>query len=135
MIQLSRRSYRHHVQAHSSKSLTKSVHGPMKTISSSTAVNVRSSCFKRSPPSYAPVISDGLEFEQVSNAKILGVTIRQDLKWNDHIDNITAKAAKRIFVKRAKRSGVSCNELVLFYCGAIRSVLEYASMLFHQSLP
>jgi len=57
-------------------------------------------CFKRSPPSYAPVISDGLEFEQVSNAKILGVTIRQDLKWNDHIDNITVKAAKRLYLLR-----------------------------------
>ena len=48
-------------------------------------------CFKRSPPSYAPVISDGLEFEQVSTAKILGVAFRQDLKWNDHIDNITKR--------------------------------------------
>ena len=77
-------------------------------------------CFKRSPPSYAPVISDGLEFEQVSTAKILGVTIRQDLKWNDHIDNITAKAAKCLYLLRElKRAGVSCNDLVLFYCSAI----------------
>ena len=93
-------------------------------------------CFKRSPPSYAPVISDGLEFEQVSTAKILGVTFRQDLKWNDHIDNITAKAAKRLYLlRKLKRAGVSCNELVLFYCSAIRSVLECACMLFHRSLP
>ena len=83
-------------------------------------------CFKRSPPSYAPVISDGLEFEQVSTAKILGVTFTQDLKWNDHIDNITAKAAKCLYLLRElKRAGVSCNDLVLFYCSAIRSVLEY----------
>ena len=34
-----------------------------------------------------------------------------------------------------KRAGVSCNDLVLFYCSAIRSVLEYACMLFHRSLP
>ena len=60
-------------------------------------------CFKRSPPSCAPVISDGLEFEKVSNAKILGVTIRQDLKWDDHIDNITAKAAKRLYLLRELR--------------------------------
>ena len=68
------------------------------------ASGARASCSKRSPPSYAPVISDGLEFEQVSTAKILGVTFRQDLKWNDHIDNITAKAAKCLFVKRIKES-------------------------------
>ena len=91
-------------------------------------------CFKRSPPSYAPVFSDGVEFEQVSTAKILGVTFRQDLKRNDHVDNITAKAAKRLYLLRElKRAGVSCNDLVLFYCSAIRSVLEYACMLFHRS--
>ena len=86
-------------------------------------------CFKRSPPSYAPAISDGLEFEQVSAAKIQGVTNRQDLKRNDHIYNITTKAAKCLHLLRElKRAGVSCNDLVLFYCSAIRSVLEYACM-------
>ena len=89
-------------------------------------------CFKRSPPPYAPVISDSLGFEQVSTAKILGVTIRQDLKWNDLIDNITAKAEKRLYLLRElKTAGVSCNDLVLFHCSAIRSVLEYACLLFH----
>ena len=93
-------------------------------------------CFKRSPPSYAPVISDGLEFEQVSTAKILGVTIRQELKWNAHIDYITAKAAKRLYLLRElKRARVSYNDLVLFYCSVIRLVLEYACMHFHRSLP
>ena len=76
-----------------------------------------------------------MEFEKVRTAKILGVTFRQDLKWNDHIDNITAKAAKRLcLLRELKRAGVSCNDLVLFYFSAIRSVLEYACMLFHRSL-
>ena len=93
-------------------------------------------CCKSSPPSYAPVFSDGVEFEQVSTAKILGVTFRQDLKWNDHIDNITVKAAKHLYLLRElKRAGVSCDDLVLLYCSALRSVLEYACMLFHRSLP
>ena len=38
-------------------------------------------------------------------------------------------------LRELKRAGVSCNDLVLFYCSAIRSVLEYACMLFHRSLP
>ena len=53
-------------------------------------------CFKRSAPSYPHIISHGLEFEQVSTAKNPGVTFRQHFKWNDHIDNISAKAAKRL---------------------------------------
>ena len=44
-------------------------------------------CFKRSPRSYPPIISDGFEFKQVSTAKILGVTLRQDLNWKDRIGN------------------------------------------------
>ena len=73
-----------------------------------------------------------MEFEQVSAAKILVVTFRQELKWDDHIDNITAKAAKRLYLLRElKRAGVCCNDLVLFYCSAIRSVLEYSCMIFH----
>ena len=57
-------------------------------------------CFKRSPRPYSPIVSDGLEFKQVSTAKILGVTFRQDLKWSNHIDNITGKAAKRLYLLR-----------------------------------
>ena len=50
-------------------------------------------CFKKSP-----IISLGLEFEQVSTAEILGATLRQDFKWNDDIDNISAKAAKSLYL-------------------------------------
>ena len=81
------------------------------------------------------IISHGLEFEQVSTVKILGVTFRQDLKWNDHIDNITTKAAKRLNLSgELRRAGFSCSELVLFYCSAVKSVLEYSCMIFNRSL-
>ena len=50
--------------------------------------------------------------------------------------NITAKAKKRVYLlKELRRAGVSCNDLVLFYCRAIRSVLEYSCAIFHRSLP
>ena len=93
-------------------------------------------CSKMSPRCYPPIISDILVFEQVSTAKILGVTFRQDLKWNSHINNTTAKVAKRFWLLRELwRGGVSCNNLVLFHCSAIISVLEYSCMVFHRSLP
>ena len=79
---------------------------------------------------------DGLEFEQVSEGRVLGITITRDLKWNDHISDITAKAAKRPYIlSQLKRTGVSSKDLVSFYCSAIRSVVEYAFALFHCSLP
>ena len=82
------------------------------------------------------IISHGLEFEQVSTVGIIGITFRQDLKWNDHIENITTRAAKRLYLLgELKRAGVSCNDLVLFYCSAIKLVLESSCMIFHRSLP
>ena len=93
-------------------------------------------CFKRTPPSFPGVSIEGVEFETVSSAKVLGVTISSDLKWSAHIDSITTKAAKRLYLLRQlKRAGIAPSDLVLFYCSVIRSVLEYACQVFHCNLP
>ena len=93
-------------------------------------------CFKRTPPSFPGVSIEGIEFETVSSAKVLGVTISSDLKWSAHIDSITTKAVKRLYLLRQlKRAGVSSSDLLLFYCSVIRSVLEYACQVFHCNLP
>ena len=36
--------------------------------------------------------ANGNASETIISAKVLGVIIRIDLKWNDHVDNITVKA-------------------------------------------
>ena len=79
---------------------------------------------------------NGHAFEVVQSVKILGVILRQDLKWNDHVDSITCKASKRLYLLRLlKRAGVDLHSLVQFYCACIRSVLEYACQAFNSSLP
>ena len=35
--------------------------------------------------------------EVVKSAKILGLTVRDDLKWNDHVNNVTVKAPQRVY--------------------------------------
>ena len=40
------------------------------------------------------------EIEQVSEAKILGVIVRSDLKWNSHVSAIIKKANKCIYLLR-----------------------------------
>ena len=74
--------------------------------------------------------------EQVPQAKVLGVTIQSDLKWNSHITNIIKKANKRLYLLRlCKRAGVRQNELLCIYTSLIRSLLEYCAVVWHPALP
>ena len=41
---------------------------------------------------------DGNEIDYVQHAKLLGVTISSDLTWNEHVENIVAKAGKRVCI-------------------------------------
>ena len=61
---------------------------------------------RRCKQDMSPVMISGQVVEQVTSFKLLGVTVTDSLRWNDHIDAITAKASKRLwFLKNS-------NELV-----------------------
>ena len=79
------------------------------------------------PPDIQPMVMNGVEIERVKKTKLLGVMITDDLKWDLHVEYIHKKASKRLyFLRRLKRSGLSCDELIVLYVSMIRSVLEYA---------
>ena len=44
------------------------------------------------------LIIGGNEIDDVKYAKLLGVTISSDLTWNKHVENIVAKAGKRVYM-------------------------------------
>ena len=50
--------------------------------------------------------------ERMSSHKLLGVIINENLKWNCHVDYITAKASKKLYalrlLKRAGLQGKTC---------------------------
>ena len=50
------------------------------------------------PTSFDPVVVNGMPIDLVTSAKILGLNISNDLKWNCHIDSIIKKAKKRLTV-------------------------------------
>ena len=85
----------------------------------------------------SPLIINDKEIEHVTlQAKLLGVTITNDLKWNFHVDSIVKKASKPMyFLRQLKRAKVPISDLVHFYCTCITSVIEYASPVFHHALP
>ena len=79
--------------------------------------------------------STGNLVQQVTQYKLLGVTINAALKWDDHVNAITSKAAKRIwFLKKLKQAGVVKDYLVCFFQTAVRPILEYACPAWHTSL-
>ena len=90
----------------------------------------------KNPTSFDPVVVNGMPIDLVNSAKILGLNISNDLKWNCHIDFIIKKAKKRLYgLSQLKRSGLGPRELVQFFCTCIRPITEYASPVFHDGLP
>ena len=76
------------------------------------------------------------QIDIVNHARILGLTISNDLKWNLHITNIIKKANKRIyFIIQLKRAHVPDGDIINFYTTCVRPVMEFSSQVFHFSLP
>jgi hypothetical protein len=82
------------------------------------------------------VTSEGQKIEQVSQAKLLGVLICDNLKWNQHVNLMEKKAAKRIyFLRILRRSGLKQKQLLRVYTALIRPVCEYAVPVWGVKLP
>ena len=73
--------------------------------------------------------------ERVSSHKVLGVTISDTLRWNEHVCEIVSKASKRLYILRVlKRSGIPREDLINIFYALVRSVLEYACVTWSTSL-
>ena len=92
--------------------------------------------FARSERSFSPIHINNKPIEVVSNAKILGVSISKDLKWNIYIVEIVKKASSRLyFLRQLKRAKINKKDLLTFYLTCVRPATEYACPVFHNSLP
>ena len=91
--------------------------------------------FTKSSTYFHPIKINDNPLEVVINAKILGLTISHDLKWNEHVSGIIKKAWKRLhFLSQLKRSHLDTRELIQFYITCIRPITEYTCPVFHDSL-
>lgn len=92
--------------------------------------------FSRSGSTVDHITINDKQIEVVSSAKLLGVVVSDNLRWNAHVESICKKAATRLyFLKQLKRAKVPPKDMLLFYTTCIRPVLEYACPVFHNSLP
>ena len=79
-----------------------------------------------------PIIINEQQLGIVRSAKILGITLTDDLKWNKHIGIVVFKPSKILYylLTQLQRAGVDENHLIDVYNACIRSVVEYACELF-----
>ena len=92
--------------------------------------------FSKTKKEYPPIYINGVEIEVVNRIKVLGVFLESDLSWKTHVEFITKKASKNIFLlSQFKKAGMSEKDLLTMYITMIRSLLEYACPSWHTNLP
>ena len=83
-------------------------------------------CFLKDPIEFPHLKIDNQRLELVTSHKILGLVIQNNLKWNNHIESIVAKASKRLHILRVlRRGGFEISDLSTIYTALIRSLLVY----------
>ena len=92
--------------------------------------------FSRNPEAFDSVSIDDKEIEVVNSAKLLGITISDNLTWNAHINELVKKTNKKLyFLVQLKRARLPPSDLVLFYLSCVRSTIDYGVPVFHNALP
>ncbi|KAI8517689.1 hypothetical protein Bbelb_037060 [Branchiostoma belcheri] len=85
-------------------------------------------CFTRIPPTLPSVQIDGHVLQTVQIAKLLGVWIQTDLKWDTQVNHMSTQGSKRLFIlKRLKQFNLPTTDLTAVYTTYVRPVLEYAA--------
>ena len=78
---------------------------------------------------------DGSILETISETKLLGVVISDDLKWQKNTSYICMRARQKLwFLRRLLLLDLSVNELFDVYKKEIRTVLEYAIPVWHSGI-
>ena len=96
------------------------------------AMNVSFSRNQQLPGTYC---IDNTQLPWVSSAKILGVIIQSNLKWDGHVSEIRKKCNRKLYMFRSiKQHGLSVDDLKTVYIGYIRPVLEYCAPVFNSGL-
>ena len=90
-------------------------------------------CFNKSHqhPGNLAIGDEPISF--VSEAKILGLWIQNNLRWDTQINHMLTKA-NRLMLRSLKHFGFSLDELRIVFNGYVRPVLEYGDVVWHSSI-
>ena len=84
---------------------------------------------KNNPPNHPPILFQGHTLQDVAQHKHLGVTLRSDLRWTDHILDISNKSTKLINIMKSLKFTLDRKTLETIYTSFIRPILEYGSQV------
>ena len=84
---------------------------------------------KNSDIAHPSLYLNNTEIMQVSSHKHLGVTLSNNLKWDDHITAITSKAGKRLDVLSHIMYKLDRNTLNTMYVSFVLPILEYGDVI------
>ena len=85
---------------------------------------------KKKKPTHDQLSFMNKHVPRVHQHKHLGVTLSDNLCWDNHIKNICKKAMSRVGRIRSCMYHLPCNALECIYISFIRPILEYASPVF-----
>ena len=78
---------------------------------------------------------DGKSITTEEEIKILGLTLRNDLKWRSNTNNMIQKAYSRLWIiKRLKQAGANLEDMTDVYIKQIRSVVEFGAPVWNSGL-
>lgn len=71
----------------------------------------------------------------VDKAKVLGLWLQNNLKWDAQVNDILTKANRRLFMLRTlKKFNFDQDELTVVYKSYVRPTLEYADVIWHSGI-
>ena len=72
--------------------------------------------FSNTTSDFDPIVLNGKPLEIVTSAKLLGLNLTSNLKWNTHTSELITKTSPRLyFLRQLKRCRVAPKELTVFY--------------------
>ena len=75
------------------------------------------------------LVLNGAKIDQVSEHRLLGITIDNKLRWDSHINNVCKTVSRRVFLLSKLRYIVDIDERKLFFNAHIKPHIDYASVV------
>ena len=81
------------------------------------------------------IILGNVMIKRVQHAKLLGVVVSRDLRWQEHVDYVCCRGSQHLyFLRMLKRAGVEPEDIVKMYTSLVCPVLQYACQVWHTGL-